>query len=357
MRGLVLAGGSGTRLRPLTHTQAKQLLPVANRPIVFYVLDDLAAAGVTEVVVIVAPQTGDEIREAIGDGSRFALDVTYVVQDEPKGLAHAVLTAEPKLRGQPFVMYLGDNVLEGGVRWLVEEFELQRPAASILLVKVPDPRQFGVAELRDGRLVRLVEKPAEPPSDLALVGVYLFDDRIFDAAREIAPSRRGELEIADAIQRLLDAGLDVRHHVHEGFWLDTGKKDDVLEANRVILSTLTSRVDGDVDEQTTLQGMVIVEAGARVERSVLRGPVIVGAGARIVDASLGPHASIAEGCRVRSSVVRDSILLPEARVEGVDRLVGSLIGRGAEVTGDGRPGEWRLMVGDLSTVDVRGEGS
>jgi len=353
MRGLVIAGGHGTRLRPLTHTSAKQLIPVANKPVIFYPLEDFAAAGIREVGIIVAPHSADDIREAVGDGSRLGLKVDYVLQSEALGIAHAVLTAEEYLAGEPFVAYLGDNVLEGGVAALVEEFEREQPNASILLTKVAHPESFGVAELDGDRIVRLVEKPTEPPSDLALVGVYLFDDNIFDAARSIEPSWRGELEITDAIQRMIDNGFDVRPHIHTGWWLDTGKKDDMLEANRVILDALEASVDGEVDEDSQLQGKVTIAAGAKVVRSRIRGPVIIGSDAVIVDSYVGPFTAIGDACVVESSEIEHSILLTGSRIVGVRRVTDSILGREAEVVRDASaPQAYRFLIGDQSSVGV-----
>jgi glucose-1-phosphate thymidylyltransferase len=353
MRGLVLAGGHGTRLRPLTHTSAKQLIPVANKPVIFYSLEDFAAAGIREVGIIVAPHGADDISEAVGDGSLFGLDVEYILQEEALGLAHAVLVAEEYLGDEPFVMYLGDNVLEGGVTKLVERFERERPNGSVILTKVSNPEAFGIAELDGERIVRLVEKPKEPPSDLALVGVYLFDHNVFAAARSIEPSWRGELEITDAIQRMIDGGLDVRAQIHTGWWLDTGKKDDMLEANRVILESLVGRIDGEVDGDSELQGRVVVEAGAKVVRSRIRGPVIVGEDALIVDSYIGPYTAIGNRCRVEESEVEHSILLTGSRLTGVRPVADSILGREAEVALDSTtPKAYRFLIGDQSSVGV-----
>src|SRR5213078_2434775 len=271
MKGLILSGGKGTRLRPITHTSAKQLVPVANRPVLFYGIEAMARAGIEDVGIIIAPETGDEIRAAAGDGSQFGVRITYIVQDEPAGLAHAVLTAEPFLGADPFVMYLGDNLLQGGIRDLVEAFRASAPDALILLTPVPDPEHYGVAELQDGAVVRLVEKPPQPHTDLALVGVYMFTPAIHEAARTITPSARGELEITDAIQHLVDSGLRVEPHVVEGWWKDTGRLEDMLEANRLILDNVEPRMEGELVD-SRVDGRVIVEAGARLERSNVRGP-------------------------------------------------------------------------------------
>jgi glucose-1-phosphate thymidylyltransferase len=353
MRGLVAAGGHATRLRPLSYTLPKQLISLANKPIIFYVLEDLASAGVEDVVIVVAPHSAESISETCGDGERFGQRIQYIVQAEARGLADVVLTAEEKLEGDSFVMYLGDNVLEGGVGWLVEEFMREKPNASVLLTKVKNPEAFGVAILDGDRIAGFVEKPKEPPSDLALTGVYLFDANIFESAKAISPSLRGELEITDAIQHMIDRGLDVRPHIHNGWWLDTGKKDDMLEANRILLETRDRQIDGDVDEASSLEGRVVIEAGASVVRSQIRGPVAVAAGARIVDSYVGPYTAIGEGCRLEGAEVEHSILLASSSITGVGRVTDSILGRGAEVKRDtGGPKAYRLMIGDTSSVSV-----
>ena len=352
MRGLVAAGGHATRLRPLTYSLPKQLISVANKPIIFYVLEDLAAAGIREVVVVVAPHSADAIRETVGDGSRFGQKITYIVQAAARGLADVVLVAEEALGDEPFVMYLGDNVLEGGVRYLVEEFEREKPNASILLTKVEHPEAFGVAVLDGDRIVRLVEKPIQFQSDLALMGVYLFDSNVWESAKSIEPSFRGELEITDTIQHMIDRGFVVRPHVHHGWWLDTGKKDDMLEANRTILETLERSVEGECAE-STVEGRVVVEAGARIVRSQVRGPAIIGAGAQVTDSYIGPYSAIGNGCVIEDAEVEHSILLDEARITGVRRVTDSIFGRGANVTkAEGSPRAYRFMIGDQSSVEV-----
>jgi glucose-1-phosphate thymidylyltransferase len=354
MKGLILSGGRGTRLRPITYTSAKQLVPVANKPVLFYGIEAMAAAGIREVGIIIAPETGDEIRTAAGDGERFGVRITYIVQDEPAGLAHAVLTAEPFLGSDPFVMYLGDNLLQGGINELVDAFRSNEPEALILLTPVPDPENYGVAELDGaGRVVRLVEKPPEPATDLALVGVYMFTARIHEAAKSIQPSGRGELEITDAIQWLVDAGAPVESHVVRGWWKDTGRLDDMLEANRLILETLERRVDGElVDAQ--IDGRVVVEAGAVLERSTVRGPAIIGAGARLVDAYIGPYTAVGRHCLVQGAEVEHSILLEGSSVRGLQgRMESSLLGRNVAISRDDRqPRAYRFMVGDNSEIGI-----
>jgi glucose-1-phosphate thymidylyltransferase len=353
VKALVLAGGAGTRLRPITHTSAKQLVPLANKPILFYALESIAAAGVHQVGMVVG-DTAPDIEAAVGDGSRFGLSVTYLRQEAPLGLAHAVLIARDYLGDEPFVMYLGDNLLVGGITGFVDDFLRERPAAQVLLTKVEHPENFGVAELgADGRLVRLVEKPKEPKSDLALIGVYLFDASVHAAVAAISPSWRGELEITDAIQHLVDTGHVVRPYVLEGPWIDTGKLQDLLEANRIVLESIEHRVLGSVDPESRLVGRVIVEEGAEILRSVVRGPVALGAGCRIVDSYVGPYSSIGPNCVVIDSEIEHSVILEGSRVEGVRRIEDSLIGRDALVCrSDSQPRAYRFMLSDHSEARV-----
>ena len=354
MKGLILSGGKGTRLRPITHTSAKQLVPVANKPVLFYGIEAMASAGIEEIGIIIAPETGDEIREAAGDGSRFGVSIEYIVQDEPAGLAHAVLTAEPFLGDSPFVMYLGDNLLQGGIEDLVNEFRSGGRDALILLTPVPDPENYGVAELGDGgTIVRLVEKPADPQSDLALVGVYMFTEAIHAASKAIEPSARGELEITDAIQYLVDNGGRVEPHIVRGWWKDTGRLEDMLEANRLILGALEPRVDGDLTD-SHIEGPVVIEAGAKLERTTVRGPAIIGAGTTLTDCYVGPYSAIAENCRIERAEIEHSILLSGSVVHDLPgRMESSLLGRNVTVTRDERqPRAHRLMVGDNSTVGL-----
>jgi glucose-1-phosphate thymidylyltransferase len=354
MKGLILSGGKGTRLRPLTYTSAKQLVPVANKPVLFYGIEAMAGAGIRQVAIVVG-DTAAEIREAVGDGSRWGLEVTYIEQDAPRGLAHAVLISEGYLRDEPFVMYLGDNLLNKGIRPFVEQFAAARPAAQILLAHVDDPQMFGVAELRDGRVLRLVEKPKEPRSDLALVGVYMFSPAIFDSVKRIRPSWRDELEITDAIQDLIDRGLDVRPHIVDGWWKDTGKLEDMLEANRLILDTFERRIDGSVDAESRVEGKVVIDAGAVVERSVVRGPVIIGARARITHAYVGPFTSIMNDVQVRDAELEHSIVLEGSVISDLaNRIEDSLIGKNVRIYRlPVKPSAYRFMLGDNSEVGIR----
>ncbi|MCB0880729.1 MAG: glucose-1-phosphate thymidylyltransferase [Thermoleophilia bacterium] len=353
LKGLVLSGGAGTRLRPITHTSAKQLVPVANTPVLFYGLRAMVEAGVTDIGIIVG-DTRDEVMAAVGDGSQLGARVTFIHQEQPLGLAHAVLTAADFLGDAPFVMYLGDNLLQGGITELVHEFRHGDADASILLQRVADPSSYGIAELEDGRVVRLVEKPKEPKSDLALVGVYLFTHSIIDASRSISPSGRGELEITDAIQHLIDRGRRVDPHVVTGWWKDTGRIGDMLEANRLILDVMPHRIDGDVGEGCVIEGRVAIEKGARLVRSSVRGPAIIGAGALIEDAYVGPYTAVSDGVVVRRAEVEHSIILSGSRIEDLPaRVESSLIGRDVVVERtDAQPRALRFMVGDSSIIGL-----
>ena len=354
LKGLILSGGAGTRLRPITHTSAKQLVPVANKPVLFYGIEALVDAGVKEIGIIIAPETGDEIREAAGDGSQFGAEITYIVQDKPAGLAHAVLTAEEFIGTSPFVMYLGDNLLRDGLRSLVSTFTEQGPDALILLTPVDDPQSYGVAELDGEKIVRLIEKPKDPPSNLALVGVYLFSNLIFDAARSLEPSWRGELEITEAIDKLIDDGRAVRSEVVRGWWKDTGQLADMLEANRLVLEELVTEIEGEVDEDSKIEGRVVIAPGARLERAVVRGPAVIGAGAHIEDAFIGPYTSIGDDVHVRRSEVENSIVLSGSVVEDLGtRMEASLLGKEVKLTrSEGMPKTLRLLVGDKSEIKL-----
>jgi glucose-1-phosphate thymidylyltransferase len=354
MRGLILSGGKGTRLRPLTHTSAKQLVPVANKPVLFYGIEAMAAAGIEDVGIIIAPETGGEIREAVGDGSRFGVRIEYIEQDAPLGLAHAVLTAEEFLGDSPFVMYLGDNLLRDGIVALVDTFRSEQPDALILLTPVPDPQNYGVAELDgDKRVARLVEKPEEPKTDLALVGVYMFTPAIFDAARSIEPSRRNELEITDAIQTLVDRGLRVDPHIVDGWWKDTGQVHDMLEANRLILDDLDERIDGELVD-TRVEGRVVIEAGARLERSTVRGPAVIGAGSRLVDAYIGPYTAIGAHVVVSNAEIEHAIVLEGSSIQDLDgRIEASLIGKNVAISrSPDLPRAFRFVVGDNAEIAI-----
>jgi glucose-1-phosphate thymidylyltransferase len=353
LKGLILSGGKGTRLRPITHTSAKQLVPVANKPVLFYGIESLAAAGIEEIGIIIAPETGREIRAAAGDGSRFGVRITYIEQDAPRGLAHAVLTAEPFLGESPFVMYLGDNLLRDGIIDLVEAFRAQEPDALILLTEVPDPENYGVAELDGENVKRLVEKPREPVSDLALVGVYMFTPAIHGAARAIEPSWRDELEITDAIQHLIDSGLRVDPHIVRGWWKDTGQVQDMLDANRLILDDLGESIEGELVD-SRVEGRVVIEPGARLERSTVRGPAVIGAGTRLVDAYIGPYSAIGEDVTVERAELEYSIVLSGSSVRDLEgRIEASLIGRNVAIRRSPvLPKAYRFVAGDNAEIEI-----
>jgi glucose-1-phosphate thymidylyltransferase len=352
MKALILSGGTGSRLRPLTHTGAKQLIPVANKPILYYAIEAIREAGIYEIGIVVG-DTHEEIKKAIGDGSHWGVSVTYIEQDAPRGLGHAVKISESFIGNDDFLMYLGDNLVRGGVRDFVERFKMNKPNSLILLSRVDDPQRFGVAELRDGRVVRLVEKPKVPMSDLALVGVYLFDNNVFKAVKEIQPSARGELEITDAIQYLVDVGRTVESYVIDGWWKDTGKPEDVLEANRMMLESIDHSVEGYVSDSKII-GRVIVEAGAIIENSTLRGPLIVGAGAMVRNSYVGPFTSISNGVQVTDSEIEHSIVLYDSVIENIStRIDHSLIGRNARIQSSVRkPKALNFVLGDNSNVDL-----
>src|ERR1044072_1091689 len=354
LKGLILSGGAGTRLRPITHTSAKQLVPVANKPVLFYGIEALVAAGITEIGIIIAPETGGEIRTAAGDGSQFGAQITYIEQDAPKGLAHAVLTAEDFLGDSPFVMYLGDNLLRDGISELVEAFRANEPDALILLTRVDDPESYGVAELDgDKRVIRLVEKPKDPPSDLALVGVYMFEPSIFDAAKAIEPSGRGELEITDAIQHLIDSGKRVDPHEVSGWGKDTARLADMLEANRLVLEDLEPSNEGELVD-SEVEGRVVIEKGARIERSRVRGAAVIRAGAVITDSYVGPYTAIDSGVGVRGSELEHSIVLSGSKILDLGtRIEASLLGRDVTVKrGDGMPKPLQFLVGDNADISI-----
>lgn len=354
MKALVLAGGKGSRLRPITHTSAKQLIPIANKPILFYGLEAIAKAGIKEVGIIVG-DTAAEIRQAVGDGSAWGFKATYIPQEAPLGLAHAVKISRKFLGDSSFLMYLGDNLLKEGLNSLVSDFKARKPNAQILVAKVPNPSAFGVVELQGERVVRLVEKPSKPKSDLALVGVYLFDHNIFKAIDHIKPSARGELEITDAIQWLVDKKFKVVTKHIDGWWKDTGKLQDLLEANRLIHETIKHSVhpDAHVDALSHIEGRVVLEAGARILQSVIRGPAVIGANAQIIKSYVGPYSSIYYETVIENSEVEHSIVLEHARIRNIKRIQDSLVGQRVEITKSSvMPEAYRMMVGDSSRIEI-----
>jgi glucose-1-phosphate thymidylyltransferase len=352
VKALVLAGGSGTRLRPFSYSMPKQLIPVANQPVLLHCLEALRQAGVSEVGMIVG-DTGAEIRAVVGDGARLGLDITYLHQERPLGLAHCVSVAREYLADDDFVMYLGDNILVGGITELADQFRATRPDAQVVVTPVADPREYGVAEVDpDGRVIRLVEKPAQPRSDLALIGVYFFTPAIHTAVAAIAPSRRGEYEITDAIEWLVRRGDTVTARVFSGYWKDTGRIQDVLECNRVLLERVVPRVAGEVDAASELVGPVVVEPGAKVVRSRIVGPSVVAADCVVEDSYVGPYTALGPACSLNGAGVEYSILLAGAAVEQVRGIHGSLIGRAATVRGTVERSQHRLVVGDHTQVEI-----
>jgi glucose-1-phosphate thymidylyltransferase len=353
VKALVLSGGSAVRFRPISWSMPKQLVPVANKPVLEHVLGNITEIGVTDIGIVVG-DWAEEIAEVIGDGSRFGARITYLRQDRPRGLAHAVRLAHEFLGDDDFVLHLGDNVLQDGYADVAEEFRARRPASQIVVQKVTDPRAYGVAEVNpDGTVQRLVEKPRQPRSDLAVVGVYFFTAAIHEAVAAIEPSARGELEITDAIQWLLGKGADVRAREYEGFWKDAGQVDDALECNRRLLSELRPSVAGEVDDASDLRGRVVIEAGARIVRSRVVGPAIIGAGSLVEDSQIGPNVAVGPGCVVRTTRLADSIVLDGASISGASGLRESLIGRSATIgrSGDGEV-HHRLVVGDHARVEI-----
>jgi glucose-1-phosphate thymidylyltransferase len=356
MKALILSGGKGTRLRPLTYTGAKQLVPVANKPILWYGIEAIVAAGITDIGIIISPETGNEVREKTGDGERFGARITYILQEQPAGLAHAVKVAQPFLGDAPFVMYLGDNLIEGDLCDFCDHFKERHLDALTLLRSVSNPTAFGVAEVdSQGRILRLVEKPKVPPSNLALVGVYLFSSKIHEAIGRIQPSARGELEITDAIQALIDQGLPVEALQLKGWWLDTGKKDDLLEANRIILDTgLKPSNQGEVDAQSQVIGRVQIGAGTRLINCTVRGPVMIGENCHLENCFIGPYSSIADRVILQDADLEHSVILAEAKVTGIQqRIVDSLVGQRVHLTtAPQRPKALRFMIGDDSQIEL-----
>ena len=358
MRALITAGGRGTRLRPLTHTSNKHLIPIANKPMIHYAMEAVAAAGIREVGVVINPDTGEEIRKALGDGSALGLQVSYVLQEAPLGLAHVIRVAEPFLRGEPFVFFLGDNVVVGGIRQFIERFQANGDHCHLVLARVREPQRFGVAEVQGKRIVRVIEKPKEPPSEFAVTGIYIYDRPIFDAVKAIQPSGRGELEISDAHQYLLDHGHQVGFSEITGWWKDTGKPEDLLEANRIALDLLLNGIGpdirGQVDEQSDVQGKVVIEAGARVVASQIRGPAIVGKGALIERSYVGPFTSLGDRCVIRNSELEYSILFEDTQILDADvRIERSLLGREVLIRrADSRPKTQKFILADQSIIEL-----
>jgi glucose-1-phosphate thymidylyltransferase len=354
VKGLILSGGKGTRLRPFTYTGAKQLVPVANKPVLFYAIEDLVEAGITEIGIVVG-DTGDQVREAVGDGARFGAQVCYIEQDAPRGIAHGIKIAQEFLGDDKFVLFLGDNFIRDGIARQVAAFRDGTMHAQIILYKMDDPSSMGVAVLNDsGRVVRLVEKPKQFVSPYAVIGIYMFDAHVFQAVHTIRPSARGELEITDTLQYLIDQGLNVCAHRLEGWWIDTGKMSDILEANRLVLDILEASNQGQVDGASRLEGRVVLQPGAVVVNSTIRGPAIIGERTRIENAFVGPYTSIYHDCAVLSCEIEHSVVLENSRITDVpSRIADSLIGRNVEIgRAGGQTRTLKMMIGDHSKVGI-----
>jgi glucose-1-phosphate thymidylyltransferase len=355
MKGLILSGGKGTRLYPLTYTRAKQLIPVANKPILWRVIETIRDAGITEIGIVIG-DTGPEIREAVGDGSQFGVAVTYIPQDAPLGLAHAVKISRAFLGDDRFVMFLGDNVIQGGISPLIREFADHTDWNSqIVLTEVEHPLRYGVARLNgEGRIVQLIEKPKDPPSNLALVGIYMFDHNVFEATEAITPSWRGELEITDAIQWLIEHDYMVFPHIHRGWWIDTGEAGELLRANGLVLDELVPEIRGTVDDASHVDSRVTIEAGAEIINSVIRGPAIIGQNSRIVDSYVGPFTSVYHHVVIENSEIQGSMVLERSSIRDIPtRIEDSLIGRHAEVTITTlRPKAIKMHLGDHSRLGL-----
>lgn len=353
LKGLILSGGKGSRLRPFTYTSAKQLVPIANKPVLFYTIEQLVECGITDIAIVVG-DTADQIRAAVGDGSAFGASVEYIQQDAPLGIAHAVKIARDYMGETSFVLYLGDNFLLGGVKSFVDSFRENGANCQILLHPVKNPQAFGIAELVDGRVTRIVEKPASPPSNLAVIGVYMFDQHVFEAVERIKPSARGELEITDTIQYFIDKGLNVQAEVLDRYWIDTGKMDDILEANRMVLQSLAPSNQGQVDERTRVYEPVILEKGVRVVNSVLRGPLVIGENTEVTDSYVGPFTTIDHDCRLKGVRVEGSIILENTSIEDIHWPIDrSLIGRHVTLRGgQAVGGSYSLTLGDHSEIGM-----
>jgi glucose-1-phosphate thymidylyltransferase len=354
LKGLLLAGGYGTRLRPLTHTGNKHMLPVANKPILLYGLESIRDAGIKKIGIILGPLR-EGIIEAIGDGSKLGIEVTYIDQPEPKGLAHAVLVAEDFLEDEPFVMYLGDNILMKGIKYLVDDFKKSGKDAMVVLTKVKDPRIFGVAVVDKGRLVKVLEKPKDPPTNLAITGIYMFTPVIFDIIHRLKPSGRGELEITDAIQMLLDEKFNVGYDMVDGWWKDTGKPEDLLEANELVLSDIKPSNEGTVAEDVNMAGNITIGKNTVIKNNTtIRGPVVIGKDCKIgPDTYIGPYTTIGNSVTIIGGEVENSIIMDGTTIDCDKRIVDSLIGRDAKIVSNQlKPSGSRFIIGDSTYIGL-----
>jgi glucose-1-phosphate thymidylyltransferase len=353
MKALIASGGRGTRLRPITHTQNKHLIPIANKPILYYAIEAAVGAGIKEIGIVHNGES-QEVPNYVGDGRKWGVKITYIPQSEPGGLAQVVALAEPFIGKERFVFYLGDNMIVTDLKQFIEKFEKERCNCLLTLAKVKDPERFGVPEIKDGRIVRVEEKPKKPKSEYAVAGIYFYDHHIFEAVRSLKPSGRSELEISDAHQYLLDHGFKVGHAEITGWWKDTGKPADLLEANRLVLDNITQRIEGKVDQNSDVAGRVAVEKGARIVNSKVRGPAIIGRDCVIEDSYIGPYTSIGDRSEVKNSEVEYSILLRDCKVHNVGiRIEGSILGNDVEIEeASGKPQVHRFMIGDQSRVEI-----
>jgi glucose-1-phosphate thymidylyltransferase len=353
VKALIASGGRGTRLRPITHTRNKHLIPIANKPILHYAIEAAAEAGIREIGIVVNAD-GNEVPDAIGNGSRWGVKITYIPQQSPGGLAQVVALGEPFIGKERFIFYLGDNMVVGGVKRFIEEFDKSGCNCFLTLAKVKDPERFGVPEIRDGKIISVEEKPEHPRSSYAVAGIYLYDSCIFEAVKNIAPSARGELEISDAHQYLIRKGMNVGYAEITGWWKDTGKPTDLLEANRLVLDNITPALRGDIDERSIVAGKVVIEKGARIVNSVIRGPAIIGEGCLVEDSYVGPFSSIGNNTTLKGSEVEYSIILRDCRIADVRiRLEGSILGNDVEIVeATGKPRVHRFMIGDQSRVEL-----
>jgi glucose-1-phosphate thymidylyltransferase len=358
MKALITSGGHGSRLRPLTHTSNKHLIPIANKPMIHYAIESVIQAGIEDIGILINPATGKEIKEALGNGTSWGANFNYIIQDAPLGLAHVIKTSEDFIKDSSFVFYLGDNILLGGIKGFIYEFFRNRNNCQLVLAKVREPQRFGVAEIENGRVTRVTEKPKNPRSPFAVTGIYVYDSSIFEAVKNITPSKRGELEISDAHQYLIDKGFQVGHCEATGWWKDTGKPEDLLEANRFILDKLVSdgepKIIGDVDDSSDIAGKVIIEKGARIKKSVIRGPAIIGENSLIEKSYIGPFTSIYYGCQIKNSEVEYSIVLENCEiVDAHARIEKSLLGREVRIySNHSKPRTQKFILGDQSTVEL-----
>lgn len=354
MKGVILHGGHGTRLRPLTHTGPKQLIPIANKPISQYVLEDLRSSGITDIAIILGDILPDKVKNYYGDGSKFGVKITYIPQGKPAGIAHAVGLAENFVGNDSFVVYLGDNLLKGGISKCVQQFQKEKPDAMILLCEVDNPQQFGVAEFdKKGNIVRLIEKPKKPPSNYALTGIYFFKPTIFKMIKELKPSWRGELEITEAIQNLLNEGYKVAHRIVEGWWKDTGTVEDILEANILVLDGLEPKIEGIVEDTMSVQGRVLIEKNAYIKKGALiRGPAIIGENSILEDnVYVGPYTSVGRNVKIKKGEIENSIIMDNCTIEINTKIIDSIIGANSEViTNQKGPKGYRLLVGENSKI-------